>query len=148
VGTNYAGQVGAGGVDDTASFSESPEWQANATLSYSYGPFRTTLQTRYVGGAKLYVDLTGPEDGGYDPTLDNSVNTNRVDDYFIFNLSGSYEWEIGGADVELFAMISNLFDKKPEIAPPLPPGGGYLVTNPVFYDTLGQRYRVGAKMKF
>lgn len=148
VGTNYAGQVGAGGVDDTASFSESPKWQANATISYSNGPVRGTLQTRYVGAAKLYVDLTGPDNGAFDITADNSINSNRIGDYFIFNLSGSYEMDMGGRDVELFAMISNLFDTEPKFAPPLPPGGGYLATNPVYYDTLGRRYQIGVRTSF
>lgn len=148
VGTNYAGQVGAGGVDDTASFSESPRFQANAFFAYANGPFQGTLQTRYVGGARLYADLLGPDRGGFDVTADNSINDNKVSAYYLFNLAGSYDMRLGGNDFEFFAMINNLFDTKPKFAPPLPPNGGYLATNPVFYDTLGRRYQMGVRIAF
>jgi iron complex outermembrane recepter protein len=156
VGTNYAGQVGSGGVDDSASFSEAPNWQSNATLSYSLGGFRATLQARYVGSAKLYVDLIGPDDPRYTPALvadtstagNKSINRNTIGSYTNFNLSGSYEFDAwSDAKVEVFAVVRNLFDRKPGIAPPIPPGGGYTPTNAVFYDMIGRMFQIGARVK-
>jgi len=154
VGTNYAGQVGSGGVDDTASFSEAPKWQANSTIGYEVGGFRATLQTRYVGAAKLYSDLIGPDDPRYASLVpltantDNSINKNRVGNYFTFNLSSSYEFTQPDAkSVEIFGVIRNLFDRHPAYAPPIPPGGGFTPTNPVYYDLIGRAFQVGVRVK-
>ena len=156
-GTDYAGQVGAGGVDDVASFSESPTWQGTYSASYANGPFRTTLQAKWVGEAKLYNDLIDPSDPAWALGSRNTLNVaNEVGSYLNWTLSGSYNFgedSDGGRDVEIFGVINNLFDRAPEIAPPLTTGvstsgGGSSITNPVFYDTLGRRYRVGVRFRF
>jgi outer membrane receptor protein involved in Fe transport len=60
----------------------------------------------------------------------------------------------GGRDIEIFGVINNLFDRAPEIAPPITTGpgansgGGSNITNPTFYDSLGRRYRVGVRFRF
>jgi outer membrane receptor protein involved in Fe transport len=150
-GTNYAGQVGAGGVDDVASFSESPKWQGSASVGYSAGPLRTMLQARYVGPAHLYNDLIDPSDPGWGLGVPNTLNVeNHVGSYWTFTLSGSYSF---GEHIELFAVIDNLFDRDPIIAPPLTTGavvsgGGASITNPVFYDMIGRRFRVGLRFNY
>jgi hypothetical protein len=55
--------------------------------------------------------------------------------------------------MELFAVVNNLLDADPKIAPPLTTGavvsgGGASITNPVFYDAIGRRYRVGLRFQF
>lgn len=156
-GSDYAGQVGSGGVDDIASFSESPHWQGTYSGTYSSGPFRTTLQARYVGEAKLYNDLIGTEDSRFALGAVNTINApNEVGSYLNWTWSGSYNFgqdSDGGRDIEIFGVVNNLFDRPPEIAPPLTTGvgnsgGGSSITNPVFYDSLGRRYRVGVRFRF
>ena len=157
VGTNYAGQVGSGGVDDSASFSEAPNWQSNATLTYTLDRFKMTLQARYVGSAALYVDLIGPDDPRYTPALvadastagNKSINKNTIGSYTNFNFSASYEFDWGSrVKAEMFGVVRNLFDREPAIAPPIPPGGGYTPTNAVFYDMIGRMYQAGVRVKF
>ena len=152
VGTDYAGQSGSGGAFGE-SFGESPKWVGNVTLGYDNGPLRTTLQARYIGDAQMYNDLIGPDNPAFNPALTRSINLNTVDDAWFFTLSGSYEFARGGAgsSTELFAVINNVFDKEPPLAPPIPTGGlggGYAPTNPVFYDMIGRSFRVGARLRF
>jgi outer membrane receptor protein involved in Fe transport len=157
-GSDYAGQAGSGGVDDIASFSESPEWQGTVSGTYSNGPLRTTLQARWVGEAKLYNDLIGTDDPDWAIGGVNTLNVpNEVGNYINWMLSGSYNFGMdsdGGRDIEIFGVINNLFDRAPEIAPPITTGpgansgGGSNITNPTFYDSLGRRYRVGVRFKF
>jgi outer membrane receptor protein involved in Fe transport len=150
-GTDYAGQVGAGGVDDVASFSESPKRQGNMTFTYARGGLRTTLQGTYVGKAKLYNDLIGVGEPGWGIGVPNTLNiANEVGSYFNWTVSGS--WRFGNG-MEIFAVVNNMFDEEPNIAPPLTTGaivsgGGASITNPVFYDAIGRRFRFGMRFAF
>ena len=74
-----------------------------------------------------------------------SVNDNSVDDAYYLSWSGSYDFQRAeGNEIQLFWVVNNLLDKDPPIAP----GGNAYPTNPVFFDTLGQRYRAGVRMSF
>jgi hypothetical protein len=143
-GINWAGQTGP-----TAAFGDfntSPNWQGTAYASYAQGPFTGTLQLRYIGSGKFNATYKGPEDPGYDPTRQNSINDNRVASATYVNLSGSYRLpEFGkGMTVDLFASINNLFDRDPAVAP----GGNGYPTNPVYFDTYGMTWRAGVRMTF
>ena len=146
----------SGAAARATSFSESPHWQGTYSASYANGPFRSMLQARYVGEGTLYNDLIDVNDPGYDVDLGRTLNIpNEVGSYLNWTLSGSYNFGMdadGGRDVEVFGVINNLFDRAPEIAPPLRAGGndggGEGITNPVFYDTLGRSYRVGVRFRF
>jgi len=147
---DYAGQTGPVGA--AGNFNPSPSWIWNGFLSYDSGPFNTTLSFRRISKGIYNVERIGPEDEGYDPTLRNSINTNRVDGATYFGLAMSYQIPLGSsADnyIEVFGAIDNLFDTKPPVAP----GGGGLggsnyPTNPVFFDTFGSRFRTGVRARF
>ncbi|MGX7895946.1 TonB-dependent receptor plug domain-containing protein [Tsuneonella sp. HG222] len=135
-------------------FNTSPEWQGNVFLTYSDDIFTGTVQARYIGSGKLALlnGTTGqpyvaPGDPGYSTTDINSINTNSVDSAIYINLNASVKIRTGGGPddgFELFANVSNLFDKD---APPAPGGNGY-GTNPVYFDTFGRSYRLGARVRF
>lgn len=146
---DYAGQTGpiAGGAD----FNPAPDWVFNTFLSYDNGGFNTTLSLRKISSGIYNAERIGPEDEGYDPTLPNSINTNRVEGRTYVGLAMSYAIDLGGNDrsVEVFGAIDNLFDVKPPVAP----GGGGLggsnyPTNPVFFDTFGARFRTGVRFSY
>ncbi len=147
---DYAGQTGP--VLLGGDFNPSPDWIVNAFLTYDSGPFNTTLSMRYIPEGIYDVEKVGPQDAGYDPTLPDSINNNRVDGATYFNLAMSYELPIGnggGQYVEVFGSVENLFDTKPPVAP----GGGGLggsnyPTNPVYFDTFGSRFRAGLRVKY
>jgi len=148
---DYAGQTGP--VVDGGDFNPTARWTWNALVGYSTERFNSTVTVRHVGKGIYSADFIGPEDPGYDPTLRNSVSTNRVDGATYVNLALSYEIPFGSDEddyVEIFGSIENLFDKRPPIAP----GGGpsraatAYPTNPVFFDTLGMRWKAGMRVQF
>ena len=143
---DYAGQSGPTAA--FGNFNTSPNWQANAFLTYANGPFSTTLQFRYVGPGKYLViepnsnlPAIAPGDAGYSSTLPNSINDNHVDSALYVNLSAQYDIT---QSLQVFGVIDNLFDK----APPIAPGGNGYSTNPVYFDTLGTVWKIGLRFKY
>jgi outer membrane receptor protein involved in Fe transport len=142
---NYAGQTGPTAA--FGSFNTSPHWQGNLIMTGKQGPFTGTVQVRYVGKGRFEtLTATGgtpldPGDSGYDNTNINSINTNSVASATYVNVSASYDILEG---VQLFGSLNNLFDKDPPVAP----GGNGYPTNPVYFDTYGRTFRVGARVNF
>jgi len=68
---------------------------------------------------------------------------NHVPAYFIFGLNASYTLDKipGIKNLTLWGQVNNLLNKAP-------PYTNSTTTNPVFYDQLGQAYRVGFRMTF
>jgi len=76
---------------------------------------------------------------------------NHVGSYFVFGLNGAYSFDnipdIKG--LQVFTQVDNMLNRNPPFA--ATPGGfntSYGGTNPIFFDTLGSRYRVGFRMAF
>ncbi|MGH8219280.1 MAG: TonB-dependent receptor domain-containing protein, partial [Steroidobacteraceae bacterium] len=142
---DYAGQSGPTGA--FGGFNTSARWQSNLFATYATGPLTATVQLRWVGpGTFQSITAFGgppiaPGDPGYSTTNPNSVNTNSVAAAYYVNLSGSYNVT---KNLSLFATIDNLFNKSPPIAP----GGNGYPTNPVYFDTYGLFWRVGARVAF
>jgi outer membrane receptor protein involved in Fe transport len=148
---DYAGQSGP--VADGGDFNPSPPWIFNGFLTYDNAGFNATLSWRHMNEGIYRVDRIGPEDQGYDPSVRNSINTNRVDAVSYFGLAMSYQIPFGGGGddqyVELFGSITNLFDADPPIAPGGGGGAGSnYPTNPVYFDTFGSRYRAGVRVRY
>ncbi len=140
---NAHGQTGP--VASFGSFNTSPDWQANMWLTYSLNRFSSTLEMRYIGPGTLDAQWFTSPIGAASNTTTNSVNNNHVDSRFYFTLSGSYDIPIGDdRSLGVFAVVNNIFDTAPAIAP----GGNGFPTNPVFFDTLGARFRVGVRMSY
>ncbi len=141
---DYRGQSGP--VASFGSFNTQPDWQARAFLTYARDRFTSTFETRYVGSGKLNVTWFESPPGDPSNTRALSVNDNSVDDAYYLSWSGSYDFERAGQgnQIQLFWVINNLFDKDPPVAP----GGNAYPTNPVFFDTLGRRYRAGVRIAF
>ncbi|MWV27441.1 TonB-dependent receptor plug domain-containing protein [Aurantiacibacter rhizosphaerae] len=147
---DYAGQSGP--VTNGGDFNPAPDWIYNGFLSYDDDNFNATLSVRHIPSGIYDVEKIGPQDAGYDPSLPDSINDNRVDSATYFGLAMSYQIPINaGGDryVEVFGAIQNLFDTKPPVAP----GGGGLggsnyPTNPVYFDTFGSRFRAGVRLRY
>lgn len=140
---NYHGQSGP--VASFGSFNTSPDWQGNFWLTYALNRFSTTLEVKYVGPGTLNALWFTSPNGAASNTLPNSVNNNHVDSRFYFTLSGSYDIPMGGdRSIGVFAVVNNIFNTDPPIAP----GGNAFPTNPVFFDTIGPRFRVGVRMSY
>jgi outer membrane receptor protein involved in Fe transport len=57
------------------------------------------------------------------------------------NLAASYDIN---KNVAVFANVNNVFNQ----TPPLAPGGNGYPTNPVYFDTYGLTWKVGARFHF
>ena len=155
-GAVYVHDVGvveaANDVGDGGDFNPSPPWIWNAFVSYDNGGFNVTGSWRRFSQGIYNIQRIGPEDPGYDPGIQNSISSNRVEGASYFGLAMSYAIPLGDSDsqsVEIFGSIDNLFDKKPPIAPGGGGGGGSnYPTNPVFFDTFGSRFRAGVRVRY
>ncbi|WP_206185521.1 TonB-dependent receptor domain-containing protein [Sphingosinicella sp. CPCC 101087] len=103
-----------------------------------------TLHGRYIPKGKFSVLHVGPEDPGYDVSLPNSINTNRVPARFYLNLAGRIRVPVNDdRKVEFFAAVNNLFDRDPPRIPG--PSGG---TNQILFDPVGREFRVGLRFEY
>ena len=144
-GRDVSGQNG-GDQGFLSDFASSPDWSGNLTLSYSNGPFVGTFQTRWVSDGLLDKQnpKTGPGEAGYNPGLTYSVDDNTIGNYFLFNATASYDFQISGVEkTQAFLSINNLLDRDPPFS--AGPVGG---ANGALYDVLGRTYRLGVRMKF
>jgi outer membrane receptor protein involved in Fe transport len=141
---NYHGQSGPVGA--FGGFNTSPDWQANAWLTYSRSRFTTTLETKYIGAGTLSALRFESPIGSATNTQINSISDNSVDSRIYFAWTGSYDFQPrdSGNQLQLFWAVNNLLDEDPPIAP----GGNAFPTNPVFFDTIGRRVRAGVRLQF
>ncbi len=114
VAVDRAGQTG--GLGSTAL----PKWLFRANASFSRDPWSVTVQARYIDSGVLDAQRFDPSDSGYSSTLFNSTNDNHVAGATYFNLFGNIDLTQSGPNVQLFAAITNLFDKEPPFAPGTP----------------------------
>jgi outer membrane receptor protein involved in Fe transport len=140
---DYAGQSGP--VASFGSFNTQPKWQARAFVTWQRQKFTTTFEAVYVGAGTLNATWFEAPIGSAAARLPFSVTDNNVSDAYYLNWSGSYD--LGGKEgkgTQIFWAVNNLLDKDPPVAP----GGNAYPTNPVFFDTLGQRIRLGVRFNF
>jgi outer membrane receptor protein involved in Fe transport len=142
---SYNVSLASGGNLDLR-FNTSPNWQATAWLTYSRDRLTTTLETRYIGSGSLNAQRFDSPPGDPSNTQLFSMTTNSVDDRYYLAWSGSYDIPLASSDngMQAFWTIQNLLDEDPPVAP----GGNVYPTNPVFFDTIGRRYRVGVRFGF
>jgi outer membrane receptor protein involved in Fe transport len=121
-----------------------PRWTSNATITYDSPHFSTTLQGRFIASGLYDAQRVGPDDPAYATTRINSISDNRVASRFYVNLFATYRFSSAeGRGAELFAAVNNLFDRAPPAAPET-----QFYTNPVYFDTIGRYFRVGARYKY
>jgi outer membrane receptor protein involved in Fe transport len=141
---DYHGQTGP--VASFGGFNTSPDWRANAWLTYRRDRFSTTLEAQYIGEGTLNATWFDSPIGAASNTQINSIDDNSVDSAVYYALSASYEFDMGddARSVEVFGVINNLFGEDPPVAP----GGNLYPTNPVYFDTIGARFRAGVRLRF
>lgn len=126
---------------------------ANLSATYTRGAGTLTGQVRFISDGKMNWRGVTPSDPGYPstPAGGATMNRNDVASYAVFSLSGAYTFEniSSLSTIQLFAVVSNLFDRDPPIATGTGLGdavnGG---TNAIFFDTVGRTYRTGVRLSF
>lgn len=144
-GRDVSGQNG-GDQGFLSDFASAPDWSGNIVLSYMNGPFVGTLQSRWISDGLLDKQnpKTGPGETGYNPGLTYSVDDNTIGNYFLFNATASYAFDMAGVESsEAFLSINNLLDRDPPFS-----AGAVGGANGALYDVLGRTFRFGLRMKF
>ena len=132
-----------GTMGEGADWEPAADWAAQWLTTFDHGPLRLALHGRYVSEGKKHATRLGPQDEGYDPNAADSIDDNRVPSYVVWGASGAWAFDWHGTRLELFGGVENLFDKDPPLI-----GSGIGGTNPVFFDTVGRRYRLGLRVNF
>lgn len=120
-----------------------PDWSAQWFTTLERGDLSMTLHARYISEGIKDAERTGPGQPGFDPGQADSIDDNTVPDYFVWGMTGSYEFDLMGTRAQLFGSVQNLFDRDPPLI-----GTGIGGTNPVLFDTIGRRYRLGLRVEF
>ncbi len=139
--TDFAGQTGA--TQGSQVYQPYADFKATAGLTYRNGGFSSLLQVRYTGEG--YQDVCGV--AGRCP-VQVYLNDNTVDDVAYIDLRLGYDFDLGGAELQVFGNITNLTDVDPPLTPSYSPFLGYSSQiNTAVYDVLGRRFTVGAKLR-
>jgi iron complex outermembrane receptor protein len=104
------------------------------------GPWSTYLQYRYIGsGKRRAAEVEGVD-----------IDDNTVSSATYVDMNLSYTWNSSsGLETEVFANVTNLFDKDPPIVTNFFDFGGTgQQTNVTLFDILGRRYVAGVRMRF
>ena len=117
-----------------------PKFKATGNLTYTKGGYSLFLQGRFIGsGVQENAAVVGK-------TIDN----NSVASAFYADMRVGYQFDIQKrSSLEVFASVTNLFDKDPPITPYYSAFAAYAIQdNPALFDVLGRRFVVGAKFGF
>jgi hypothetical protein len=131
-----------------------PKWSGTLSGTYAQGPASVTMQMRFVGKGTMDYNYRD----GVSATGLPVIPVTTVASYQVFSLSGMYTFDNMGtlSELQLFAVVDNLFDKQPPFASGITAfgvvgsgnGGGFGGTNATYFDTLGRMYRIGLRMNF
>jgi outer membrane receptor protein involved in Fe transport len=119
-----------------------PDWIVDGIVTLDNGPFSISTHGRYIPEGSFNVDFVGPQDEGFDITLPNSINDNRVESRFYTDVTLTWTVDSDAAEAEFFLAATNLFDVDPPSAP-----SALGMTNQVLFDQIGRRYRVGVRFR-
>jgi hypothetical protein len=117
-----------------------PTYKLDGVVTYSRPTWSVTAHGRYIPKSILDPTKIGPGQAGYDINKSNSVNDNFVASRWYLDLSGSVQLpaQIGGNPLELYGAVQNVFDKDN-------PSDIRLFGNPLQYDIIGRRFRLGIR---
>ena len=131
---NLAGAIGPDNLGGTGF----PRARFTASATFNKGDVTGTVQTRFVGAAKLN-SAWGPKD----------VDDNSVPAIAYVDLRGN--WRITKT-LQLFATIDNLLNKAPPNVPASQAQGQsafyFTPINGIIYDAIGRQYRLGVRVGF
>jgi len=125
--TTYDGISRIEYVDNTsyAFVNGMPSWRVNGSIGYGDSVFSGLVRMRYISP------------GFYN--RNQNITNNRVPAYTYVDLQASVKVPVShGPGLEIYANVSNLFDRDPPIASGFSP----------FYDTVGRFMTIGTRVKF
>lgn len=139
--TDFAGQTGA--TQGSQVYQPYADFKATGGITYRNGGLSTLVQVRYTGAG--LQDACG--EPGNCPTL-TYIQDNDVDAVTYIDLRVGYDFEFGGAEMQVFGNVTNLTDVDPPLTPSYSAFNGYSTQhNPAVYDVLGRRFTVGVNLR-
>ena len=141
---DYEGQSGP--VGSFGSFNTQPKWQARAFLTWHARDSRP--RSRRATSAPVRSMRPGVESrpgsaASHTPVFGHRQHRRRCVLPELVGIVRLPPRENGNA-TQIFWSVNNLLDNDPAVAP----GGNAYPTNPVFFDTIGQRLRLGVRFTF
>lgn len=122
-----------------------PTFTGNAYMTWTNNPVSLTVQARYVSSGLKDVTKIGADQKGYVATAVNSINENKIADYWLFSLNGQVDViREDRRSLQFFGVVNNLFDR----TPPNRLSTSFGVTNPVLYDVIGRTFKVGVRFSY
>ena len=120
-----------------------PKFKATGNFTYANGPFRAFFQGRLIGsGSRTY------RIGAVDAVEGVNIADNSVPAIFYLDTRLSYDFAIGGSDLEAFLAVTNLLDQDPPVTGTFSGFLGYSgQANTQLFDVLGRRITVGLKFR-
>lgn len=127
-----------------------PKWLYRVSASLDVDPVTLTLTGRGVSSGvydNAFVECTSACPAS--TATNRTINRNRIAGAFYVDMSMSYGFDIGGAESQIFASVTNLFNRDPAMVASGPAGSAYATpaTNQSLYDLLGRTFRVGVRFK-
>jgi outer membrane receptor protein involved in Fe transport len=116
-------------------FGGSPKMHMQLGATWSGGPWTGTVQTRYIGTAKLVNGwFTGVQ-----------VDDNRIPQVAYLDLRGTYRWN---DNVQFYLSVDNVFNTPPPLTVGTNPStnGGSTINHD--YDILGRMWHTGVRLSF
>jgi iron complex outermembrane receptor protein len=127
-----AGSMG----NDSIFYGNVPKMHVTLAATYNEGPWSGTLQTRYIGTARVNNAWTSGV----------QIDNNAIPAVAYMDLRGAYKWN---DNVQLYGAIDNFWDTPPPntVSTNANTNGGS-TTDVSTYDTLGRMYHAGIRFSF
>jgi len=149
VPTDTAGQNNGG----TATQGAVPSWRFTGSVFYANDPLSIMLTARGLSsGTYLNSNIECTSGCPTSTATNRTVSSNHIAGAVYFDTSFTYKFmhkDTGGADMEAFFNVRNLFNKDPAIVAQGPGGFAYSLnsSNGTLYDVLGRVFRAGVRFK-
>jgi len=138
--TRFDGLTGL--APDTGAPGIFPTFKATGNFTYGNGPFTAFFQGRLIGAGKRTYRI-----GSADAVEGTNIADNSVPAVFYLDTRLSYDFEIGGAELQAFVAATNLLDKSPPVTATYSAFLAYSgQANTGLFDVLGRRFTVGLKI--
>ena len=135
------GQVGGLGL---------PKWKATGVLSYTNGPYSSTLIGRYIGSGSLdrtLVESSVPLRNATTGATITTIDDNTVGSVFYTDLTLGWQPE-SVEGMRVYGTVTNLLDHAPPMSPAAIGRTGPSEVNALIHDVVGRRFVVGVNYKF
>jgi outer membrane receptor protein involved in Fe transport len=121
-----------------------PRNKLTLNMSYMSGPLTLFVQERIIGEGNHMNRYNGAN-----VTEGVQINDNAVDAVYYTDLNATWAIEqYTGGDLEVFANVTNVFDRDPPIRGVFSDFAGSTQHVDLIHDSLGRRYTMGARLRF